>query len=80
MVNERDLRTIIEEVLSELLEKGELVDPTPDMADKFQIYTVERVSESGWKLISIENEKPTLENTASVTNNQPTDSKTTNLA
>ena len=34
-------------------EKGELVEPTPDMADKFQLFTVQRMGETGWKLISI---------------------------
>ncbi|MDD3693372.1 MAG: hypothetical protein PHX02_05645 [Oscillospiraceae bacterium] len=38
-------------------EKGELVDPTPDMAEKFQVYTVQKTSEDGWKLISITDEK-----------------------
>jgi len=38
-------------------EKGELVDPTPDMAEKFQIYTVQRVGETKWKLVSIADEK-----------------------
>ncbi len=37
-------------------EKGELVDPTPDLAEKFQIYTVQQNGEDGWKLISITDE------------------------
>jgi hypothetical protein len=39
-------------------EKGELVDPTPDMAEKFQLYTVEKTGDNSWKLVSIANEKP----------------------
>ncbi|MDD4414029.1 MAG: hypothetical protein PHR14_05670 [Oscillospiraceae bacterium] len=38
-------------------EKGEQVEPTADMAEKFQIYTVQRSGEKGWKLISIADEK-----------------------
>ncbi|HBT65793.1 MAG TPA: hypothetical protein DEB10_14135 [Ruminococcaceae bacterium] len=38
-------------------EKGELIDPTPKDAEKFQIYTVERVDTDSWKLISVANEK-----------------------
>lgn len=37
-------------------EKGELVDPTPDMAEKFQVYTVQQIDEDGWRLISITDE------------------------
>jgi len=38
-------------------DKGELVDPTPDMAEKFQLYTVEKTGENSWRLVSIANEK-----------------------
>lgn len=46
-------------------EKGELVDPTPDMAEKFQIYTVEKIRGGGWKLVSIADEKPAETGTTS---------------
>ena len=39
-------------------EKGEPVDPTPDMAEKFQLYTVRNVGGKGWKLVSITDEGP----------------------
>ena len=45
-------------------EKGELVDH-PDVADKFQIYTVEKTRGGGWKLVSIADEKPAETGTTS---------------
>lgn len=38
-------------------EKGNTVEPTADMADYFQDYTVKRVGETGWMLTSIADEK-----------------------
>ncbi len=38
-------------------EKGEQIEPTAADADHFQLYTVQRVGEDGWKLVSITDEK-----------------------
>ncbi|NLN82317.1 MAG: hypothetical protein GX136_07230 [Clostridiales bacterium] len=37
-------------------DKGELVEPTAEMADEFQLYIVQRVGKDSWKLVSIRNE------------------------
>ena len=37
-------------------DKGEDIAPTPDMADSFQVYTVEKTA-IGWKLIAVADEK-----------------------
>ena len=39
--------------------------PHPDMAEKFQIYTVEKIRGGGWKLVSIADEKPAETGTTS---------------
>ncbi len=37
-------------------DKGEEIPPTPDDAAIFQVYTVQRADEDGWKLLSVEDE------------------------
>lgn len=37
-------------------EKGELIDPTPDMADYYQVYTVQKLGGNQWKLVSVSGE------------------------
>ena len=67
-------------------EKGNQVDPTPDMAEYFKLYTVNRTESDGWMLVSVTDEKGAAttaagESESDVTESDETQSlsETTNL-
>lgn len=53
-------------------DKGKNIDPTPDMADIFQNYTVKRSGTEGWKLVSVADEKTTASASTTKSNSETT--------
>lgn len=57
-------------------DKGNSLEPTADMADYFQDYTVKRVGKTGWMLVSIADEKNSSSVSSKVSENEETPDST----